>query len=37
MQEWEEKRGCLVTSKQEAERAARTAEEEVARLLVKVR
>ncbi|CAN0291904.1 unnamed protein product, partial [Ectocarpus sp. 12 AP-2014] len=35
MQEWEEKRGCLVASKQEAERAARTAEEDVARLLVK--
>ncbi|CAM9971170.1 unnamed protein product [Ectocarpus fasciculatus] len=35
MQEWEEKRGCLVTSKQEAERTARAAEEDVARLLVK--
>ncbi|CAB1111366.1 unnamed protein product [Ectocarpus sp. CCAP 1310/34] len=35
MQEWEEKHGCLVASKQEAERAARTAEEDMARLLVK--
>ncbi|CAM9360362.1 unnamed protein product, partial [Ectocarpus sp. 4 AP-2014] len=35
MQGWEEKRGCLVASKQEAEWAATTAEEDVARLLVK--
>ncbi|CAM9878450.1 unnamed protein product [Ectocarpus sp. 8 AP-2014] len=35
MQEWEEKRGRLVASKQEAERTARIAEEDVARLLVK--
>lgn len=36
MEEWEEERGSLVASKQEAERLSRSAENEVARVLTEV-